>query len=274
MFAQTFKDFEVICVDDGSTDGSWDVIKEYGERVKGIRQANAGQSAARNAGAARAKGEYIAFLDQDDRWYPHKLEAQVAVLKAESDVVLVHCNYDCMDAEGRIQQYGVAVAERARALTSPLGCLIGESVILPSAMMIRHDAFDRVGGFDRELRGFEDFDLCARLQRQGRFVFLEESGMCYRVHTGGFSRAGGVDVIRSRERFLRRMQELYAGDETKQTLVKRMLADCYSDWGLKEINRGNSVEARALLWRSWRLNPLKWRTYSRLLRAILPRCHS
>src|SRR2546428_4652348 len=85
VFAQTYRDYEVICVNDGSTDGSPAVLREYGTRVTVVQQANAGQGAARNTGARHAAGRYIAFLDQDDRWYPHKLEHQVAVLEAGPD---------------------------------------------------------------------------------------------------------------------------------------------------------------------------------------------
>ncbi len=271
VFAQTFRDYEIICVDDGSTDGSGALLKAYGERVRVVRQSNAGQSAARNAGVALAKGAFIAFLDQDDRWYPSKLERQVAALTAAPDAVLVHCNYDRVDADGRMLQPGAALAERASALASPLGRLLEEALIFPSAMLVRREAFQRVGGFDPALRGFEDFDLIARLKRQGRFVLLNEPGMAYRFHGAGFSRAGGTDVMRSRERFLVRMQELYAGDRTKQALISDMLADCYSDWGIHEVRHGNRAAGRAMLARSLLCHPGKIRTYSRFFRASLPR---
>ncbi|HJT19984.1 MAG TPA: glycosyltransferase family A protein, partial [Nitrospira sp.] len=270
VFAQTFCDYEIVCVDDGSTDGSAALLEAYGERVRVVRQSNAGQSAARNAGAALAQGQYIAFLDQDDRWYPSKLEQQVAALTAAPDAVLAHCNYDRVDADGRMLQTGAALSERATALASPLGRLLEEALIFPSAMLVRRDAFQRAGGFDPALRGFEDFDLIARLKRQGRFVLLNETGMAYRFHGAGFSRAGGTEVMRSRERFLVRMQELYAGDRTKETLIQDMLADCYSDWGIHEARQGNRAGGRAMLARSLLCHPGKMRTYSRLIRASLP----
>lgn len=271
VFAQTFRDYEVICVNDGSTDGSAALLETYGERVKVVHQTNAGQSAARNTGVQQAKGKYIAFLDQDDRWYPSNLEQQVAVLTSAPDVVLVHCNYDRVDAEGRMLQAGAALVERASALASPLGLLIGEALVFPSAMLVRRDVFQRVGGFDPELRGFEDFDLIARLKQQGRFVLLNESGMAYRLHGGGFTRTGGIGVIRSRERFLLRMKALYAGNRAKEALIKAMLAECYSDWGIHEVRSGNRREGRAKLMQSLRCNPAKLRTYSRLLRAMVLR---
>ncbi len=269
VFAQTFLDFEVICVDDGSIDGSAALLKDYGQQVEVISQANAGGCAARNAGVQRSMAPYIAFLDQDDRWYPHKLERQVAAIEGASDAVLVLCNSDRMDAEGRLLQVGATSAERATMHRSPLGRLMEEDQLLSSAVLVRRDAFIRAGMYDTQLHGFEDFDLCARLKQQGRFLFLEESGMCYRVHGGGQSRSGGLRVIRSRERFLLRMRELYAGDRAKQELIREMLAECYSDWGMNEVRAANQGEGRQMLLRSLRQNPRKLRTYSRLLRSFL-----
>jgi glycosyltransferase involved in cell wall biosynthesis len=270
VFAQTYRDYEIICVDDGSTDGSATLLKQYGERIRIVGQRNAGQSAARNVGVSQARGEYIAFLDQDDLWYPSKIKAQVAVLDDQPDVVLVHCDFDRIDARGDILQQGVGMSERASALVSAMGQLIDEALIFPSAMMIRKNAYNRIGGFDHGLRGFEDFDLIARLKQEGQFVMVPERGMAWRFHGEGFNRTGGIDVIRSRERFLNRMQELYAKNRTKETIVKSMLADCYSDWGILEVRRGKTRQGRVKLMQSLRCNPTKFRTYSRLLRSFGP----
>lgn len=269
VFSQTFRDYEIVCVDDGSTDGSSALLQQYGARVRVIQQANSGQSAARNEGVRHATGAFVAFLDQDDRWYPSKLAQQVTVLHAEPDVVLVHCNYDRMDGDGRVLVAGAALAEQASALASPLGRLIGEALVFPSAMMVRRDVFQGVGGFDPELRGFEDFDLVARLKQQGRFVLLNESGMAYRLHAGGFTRAGGMGIIRSRERFLIRMRALYAGDRPKNILIDGMLADCYSDWGIHAAKDGQPRKGRMKLVQALQHDPWKFRTYSRLARVSL-----
>jgi len=270
VFAQTFTDFEVICVDDGSTDSSLAVLAQYQDKITIVHQANAGQGSARNNGVRRASGEYVAFIDQDDRWYPCKLEQQAAALRADSKAVLVYSNSDRMDAQSRLTQIGTTLSERPSALASPLGRLLEEGLVLPSSMLVRREAFERVGGFDPQLRGFEDFDLSARLKRVGRFLFLEQPALCYRVHDQGFSASGGMSIIRSRERFLLRMRELYAGRHDKQRLINAMLADCYSDWGREEIRSGNRREGRKLLLRSIAHDPTKLRTYLRYLRIFTP----
>jgi len=268
VLAQTFHDYEIICVDDGSTDDSVAILDEYRQHVTVIRQANAGQGTARNAGVRQASGRYVAFIDQDDRWYPWKLEQQAVAIEHRPEAVLVHCNSDRMDSEGRVVQRGATLAEYSGAMESPLGRLLGEGLILPSAMLVRRDAFERVGGFDHALRGYEDFDLCARLKQEGPFMFLDEPGMCYRVHAGGSSRAGHT-VVRSRERFLTNMMKLYGADEAKRRIIYMLLAECYSDWGMNEMRAKNFREAQTMLLRSLRCNPTKFRTYSRLMRSLL-----
>lgn len=273
VLAQTFHDHEIICVDDGSTDASSAILDQYRQYVTVFRQANAGQGAARNVGVGHASGLYVAFIDQDDRWYPWKLQQQVLAMERDAEAVLVHCNSDRMDLEGRVVERGATLAEYPRAMESPLGRLLGEGLILPSAMLVRRDAFERVGGFDHQLRGYEDFDLCARLKREGRFVFLDEPAMCYRVHSEGSSRAGHA-VVRSRERFLKNMMKLYAADESKRRILRMLLAECYSDWGMDEMRSGNASGARAMMLRSLKFNPTKFRTYSRLLRSVWPQSAS
>jgi GT2 family glycosyltransferase len=268
VFNQTYADYDVICVDDGSTDGSVSIIEGFGDRVRLVQQCNAGGCAARNEGVRRSSGPYVAFLDQDDRWYPRKLEQQVKALDANPDAVLALCNSDRMDTEGRLLQVGATVTERPGLLTEPLGRLIGEDQLLSSAIMVRREAFVRAGMFDEQLHGFEDFDLAARLRQEGRFLFIAEPGMCYRINQGGQSQSGGLRIIRSRERFLLKMQELYRNDPVKQELIRLMLADCYSDWGWSEVRGGNLRAGREKLRQSLGQNPLRFRTYSRFLRSL------
>ena len=270
VFAQTFCDYEVVCVDDGSIDQSLQILAQYGSRLTVFRQPNAGQGAARNYGVHVSAGRYLAFLDQDDRWYPHKLAQQVDVLEASKATVMVYCNSDRMNADGRITDVGTTKEEQPRARESLLGRLIGEGLVLPSSMLVRREVFDRVGGFDPQLRGFEDFDLCARLTQQGYIAFLEKSGFSYRVHEGCFHQVSGGAITYSRERFLLRMRELYAGDSQRQVWINKMLAECYSDWGIDEVRAGNRSAGRRRLLRSLGLNPLKVRTYSRFLRSFFP----
>lgn len=156
---QSHRAYELIVVDDGSTDATADRLARYSDRVTVIKQANRGVSAARNAGIQAATGEFIALLDSDDVWLPKKLEHQIAFFRANPDAVI------CQTEEIWIRN-GVRVNPGKRhkkqsgmifEKTLPL-CLVS-----PSAVMIRKSLFDEVGVFDESLPACEDYDLWLRI---------------------------------------------------------------------------------------------------------------
>ena len=270
VFAQTYQDYEIVCVDDGSKDASLAILNEYRDRIKVVQQANTGQAGARNAGAKTGIGKYLAFLDQDDRWYPQKLERQVALLEANPEAVMVHCDKDWIDETGHVTQRSVVSATR-RSVQKGLTMtrLVGwDPCIYPSTMLIRRVAFDRVGGFDPELGGYgEDIDLMLRLRQEGLFIFHEETGTQYRKHSTNFSGSGSDAMFRYSEKFFRKLKGCYVGDKRRQTLLNRFLAQVYSDWGKMKMRSGLRGEAQRLLLRSLKYYPWQFRTYSRLIRA-------
>jgi GT2 family glycosyltransferase len=270
VFAQSYQDYEIICVDDGSKDASLAILNEYRDRIKVLQQANTGQAGARNAGAKTGIGKYLAFLDQDDRWYRQKLERQVAILEANSEAIMVHCDMDWIDEAGHVTQRSLVSASRRsvhKGVTMPQ--LVGwDPCIYPSTMLIRRVAFDRVGGFDQELGGYgEDIDLMLRLRQEGLFIFLEETGTQYRKHSTNFSGSGSDAMFRCSEKFFRKLQGCYVGDQRRQALLNRFLAQVYSDWGKMKMRSGLRGEAQRLLLRSLKYYPWQFRTYSRLIRA-------
>lgn len=274
VFAQTYQDYEIVCVDDGSKDTSLAILNEYRDRIKVVQQANTGQAGARNAGAKTGTGKYLAFLDQDDRWYPQKLERQVAVMEANPEAVMVHCDKDWIDETGQITQRSVVSATR-RSVPKGLTMtrLFGwDPCIYPSTILIRQAAFDRIGGFDPEIRSYgEDIDLMLRLRQEGLFIFLEECGTQYRKHSTNFSGSGSDAMFRCSEKFFLKLKSRYVGDKRKQTLLDRFLAQVYSDWGKMKMRSGLRAEAQELLLRSLKYYPLKFGTYARLIRATAPK---
>jgi glycosyltransferase involved in cell wall biosynthesis len=164
VITQTLRDFEVIVVDDGSTDDTAAVARGYlsDPRVRYIYQENRGLSAARNTGISLAKGKYIAFLDADDLWLPEKLEKQLRIFEREAgSVALVYCFIEYIDEQG-------TVLESAKELpveNPTLGDLLYANWVLGSgsSVLIKKEAFDRVGLFDEELRSLEDMNMWLRI---------------------------------------------------------------------------------------------------------------
>ena len=159
VLAQDYTEFELIVVDDGSTDHTSDVLDSYGDDIKVLFQKNKGVSAARNRGIAEASGKFIAFLDSDDLWLPQKLTVQIEFFNQTPDALI------CQTEEVWIRN-GLRVNPKKRH-KKPSGMIFNPSLELclvsPSAVMIRRSLFGRVGKFDETLPACEDYDLWLRI---------------------------------------------------------------------------------------------------------------
>jgi len=159
VLAQSFQDFELIVVDDGSSDGSAENIKGLGRDIRIIVQSRCGVSAARNYGASVARGRYLAFLDSDDLWLAEKLAAQTAFMMEHSEVQI------CQTEEIWLR-HGKRVNPKAKH-RKPSGDIFRSSLELclvsPSAVMMTKKLFDEKGGFDESFPVCEDFDLWLRI---------------------------------------------------------------------------------------------------------------
>ena len=206
VLAQTLADVEIIVVDDGSNDDTANIAASFGERVRLLRQDNAGVSAARNRGIEAARADFVAFLDADD-WYllPTKLASQAALLAARPEVGIVHSGWRLVNEQGDVK------AERRPWQRVPVldlqGWLLWQPA-LPSAMMVRRQALAQVGGFDPRLAHAEDIDLALRLTLAGyATAWLEEVTVAYRQHGSSATRRVAeteIDVHIVMDRFFAR----------------------------------------------------------------------
>ncbi len=201
--AQTFTDLELIVVDDGSQDDTWAWLEsEPGLRALRSKECR-GPSAARNEGAAAARGRYLAFLDSDDLFLPPKLELQVALLEMRPDLPLCHAN-EIWQRNGK--------ELRQLAKHRKIGGHIFEHClpmcrISPSAALLRRDVFEQLGGFDEELEVAEDYELWLRLTCRHEVGFVEEPLIIKRGgHPGQLSEKYG-QIERFRIEALRRVLE-------------------------------------------------------------------
>ncbi len=159
VLAQTYRFFELIVVDDGSTDDTANRLAEFGSHLCLIEQPRKGVSAARNRGASIACGHYLAFLDSDDLWLPEKLSIQTAFMEDHPKIEI------CQTDEIWIRR-GIRVNPRAKH-RKPSGDIFRRSLDLclvsPSAVMMTRELFNRNGGFDENLPVCEDYDLWLRI---------------------------------------------------------------------------------------------------------------
>ncbi len=184
VLSQTYDNYELIVVDDGSTDETPSLMPDYNPRIRYIWQDNQGESAARNRGMALARGEYIAFLDSDDLWLPEKLSFQVPILQENGEIGLVFCLAQRIDADGIIIP-GVPLSyKRCGNVMSLLDVLSGNP-FPPCSVLLRREFIDVTGGFDTEIRYGEDWDLWLRLVTETKFSCLPNILASIRVHADG-----------------------------------------------------------------------------------------
>lgn len=262
---QTYPALEVIAVDDGSTDASPDILAAYGSRLRVIRQANAGVSAARNAGIRASRGEFLAFLDQDDWWLSDKIEKQVALFQTDRRLGLVHTG---------ILQY----SENVGAFVDPVfpthlsqhlqgDCyqqLLLENAVYNSSVMIRKSALDDSGLFNLEMTGntVQDYDLWLRIARHHSFGYIAEALAVLRLH----GEQGTWDRRAMLGDELSLVERMVGPQEIRQSApLRARLARILDELGVAHLDAGVPRLARPCFARALRM---QWSKRAALLFAI------
>lgn len=250
---QTYRDFEIIVVDDGSTDGTQAMLAAYGKALHYIRQANQGASAARNAALSGATGEYVAYLDADDLWHPDKLARQVEYLDANPSCGFVHTEVAVIDEQDSVL-YARFNQETGR--TVPQGkCLreiLQRSHIQTLTVLERRSAFDRAGKFDLRLPVAQDYLHWIQVVLQGYEVgYLPEPLGQYRWRAGSLmssQRRLLGDFTKIYEMLLadHRLGEVY-GSEIRQLIDTRLYANQRQLAYLERLECSGAVARRRLL---------------------------
>ncbi len=238
---QTLRPDQLIIIDDGSTDGSLDVLEGLALPIplRVLSQANRGQAASRNKGVSLAEPEFIAFLDQDDIWYPRHCEHLLAILQASSTMGWTYSNCDSVDQNGTLITPRMLdtfpITHPKRDLRT---CLSEDMFILPSASLIRKSAFDAVGGFDEQLVGYEDDDLFLRLLVAGwDNSHIPESLSFWRMHGGNTILS--LRMILSRRSYAAKLMAAYPDrPERGEYLVRDCIAPRFYSLNLSQYKWG------------------------------------
>lgn len=260
ILGQTFGDFELIVVDDFSLDNTEDAIKSYADkRIRCFKnQSNRIIAANRNYGISKAQGEYIAFCDDDDLWYPEKLEKCLEVFEQDKDIILV-CHDEEVVRDGktiRVSTYGPYVEPMYYNLLLKGNCL-GTSTVV-----VAKEALLRVGGFDEnpDFVGVEDYDLWVRLALMGKFYFLHEILSEYRLHDSRYS----SDIERHTRRCLNIVEHHFrqlSPDELREHKreIKKVKSNILFGGGWANLLRGDFSKAKNWFKEGIRVYPLSFR---------------
>ena len=266
---QAFSDFEIVAVDDGSTDGSIEFVRRHRE-VKLLEQKNRGPSAARNLGIANSTGDYVAFLDADDWWKPPFLARMVAALDSDPACVMAYCDLQLVDSLGKPFQTSLMAVREKRPPTVQ-DMLQSLWPIMPSGVVVRREALAAVGGYPEPLRAFEDVYLWLLLRERGPFAYVAEKLAVWRfAHFPAPLKASGGQEAAGRI-FRQMVIARYAVDPLRHVRSRERAPRSILGYiGLDALGHGDRATARSAFRRAIRLDPWRMRNYLRLARTVLP----
>lgn len=246
LVKQTCQDFNIILVDDGSTDGSGkiisDFIRRYPEKIKYFWQSNRGPAAARNRGIKESSSPYIAFLDADDIWLPEKLEKQVKALKKNPHAGYVYCDCLFCDEQGRPIENYVRKNQLLRGYI--ILDLFLDHFIMTPAVLLKRECIEKIGLFNEPLKVGEDYDFFLRLANIYPAEVVEEKLWKRNIIQNSLSRQNfemdAENDIRTLKNFL---LENPAFHKEFRNQINKRLAGLYFDYGYRLLEHGKNFKA-------------------------------
>lgn len=285
VLEQDYPNKEVIVIDDGSIDDTVDVLVHYGERIRLLRQTNAGSAVARNKGMAAATGGYIAFLDGDDVWLPGKLTAQVAYMERHSDVDMTQGRWTewRQATDGSFPHPGELAALAPADPDNPppavpelsgwvYHLLLTEFMVWTSVVMVRRRLIERVGTFDNRFVRGQDFQYWLRASRHTQIHKLDRVMALYRQHRDNSTRGCpprnyAAEIIDEAVRHWG--YEDIDGARADARQVRHHCARLWAGFAYKQLRAGQARRAARSLVRAISLRPLAARPWLLLIYSLL-----
>lgn len=275
VLSQTFKDFEIIAIDDGSCDGTREWLSARNDSLKLIfNEKNLGTYGSLNVALAAASGDFIGILNDDDLWAPEKLEKELALFEAHPKVGLVHTDGKFIDGEGKVVEGSPLGFEFPRTETGDvLLSLVYANKIIASAVLVRRECFSKLGGFNEGYFGSGDWEMWLRIAEQYDVGFVPEPLTFYRVHGGNASHK--LDRIWKDDEMLREWiatrSSAYGEKGYAVHRLRKALAHNQACLGTVKALNGDAPAGRAAYAKSIKLEPGRFKSYLRYVATFLPR---
>jgi GT2 family glycosyltransferase len=268
VLAQSFGDYEIILINDGSTDRDQleQVIQPYISRVHYLTQENRGPGAARNVGIRSAKGEWVAFLDSDDAWLPHYLAEQLKFLRSDPSLDMVYCDATLEGDTNAVGRTFMQVCPSSGPVTFE-SVLVEQTQVLTSATLVRQRRLQVAGLFDENIRYAEDHDLWLRvLHSGGKISYQRQALLRKKVRSDSQGSVPGA-LLAGEIQSLKKLDRELDLSPSRRTLLAQRLRKIQADLALVEgkalLLTGATDKAYESLTRAYALSPTP------KLRAIL-----
>ncbi|MBY0577511.1 MAG: glycosyltransferase [Burkholderiales bacterium] len=277
---QTFRDLELIVVDDGSTDRTQEIVQSFGEPVRLVTQTNSGVCAARNRGIAEAKGAFICLMDHDDYWFPDKLARQLGALQDQAEAGVVYSPFimwhPCADGSFPAPSSLAPPPEPDEIDPEYSGWiyhhLMLDCIMLTSSAMFRKEVFEKCGAFDLSLPYSEDWELWLRIAREYPFIKLRQPSTLYRQHPKQGNRL--VRSIDYRTVLLTKAARKWGlcsrdGRCVKSRIFHVRLAGYHADFGLHHLQAGHLKTAIRSFLKAWVTHPTRMKYLAYIAAGLL-----
>jgi glycosyltransferase involved in cell wall biosynthesis len=276
VLTQTYQDFEIIVVDDGSTDNTKDVVLYFGNQIRYMRQDNRGPSSARNAGIEASRGKFIGFLDSDDYFMKRNLEIKIPFLESNPQIGWVYSDWKYVDDEDNyIERGSLKFKYSEKKLYGNIfeELLKSRNFISPCTVVVRKSVLEDIGHFDPLIPSQEEYDLWLRISLKYPVYYIDDILVNVTLHSGSLSK-NFTKWVQGNSIIADKLKHLIPNDwKNRRQILDKILADKHTFIGRDFFQKGQFNEAIDEFWQSIKLLPFQKRTYwlmcSTIIRSIM-----